>query len=111
MIKYSLSEVSLLPEVMENIAGCGNDYPLVARILEDISKKGKGCDIDSLVRNQIVKYLCNCNNCTHIDDYEVMGINDILYDEPLSEMPLYLSCYGNEYLKRVAATWRLMIGR
>jgi hypothetical protein len=111
MVTHTLKEVEALCVTMGDITGHANDYPLVSRILSAIDGDGIDLNIDEVVRSQIQIYLCMSNHCTVNKDYQALGINDILFTEPLENMPLYLNCSDSEILKRVAATWRLTIGK
>ena len=111
MITYTLNDFKILSETMDTITGKEEQYPLVAIILEELRKLGVSCDINKVTKKVALEYMRMSNDVLLQKDFEKMNIEAIMYSEPLQRMPLYLNYDGIEIIKKVAATWRLMIGK
>lgn len=109
MNTYTIEEVLEIRGVIEELTGCGYDYDLDLVIRGN--KERFPDDTDKALWESFIEYLSMCPHMISQGLYLDKGIDNLIYETPLSELPLYLGYTGEDILKRIVAIWRLKLGK
>lgn len=109
MVNYTCEDLKKLQDVVEDLTGKGYEGDLMAIILGFMGDPSR--DLDCAIKLGVSEYLCSFPEYILFKTYRKMGIEDILFNLPLEAMPLYISYGGEDLLKRIAATWRIQLGK
>ena len=109
MIAYSFKEILEIQEVVDTLTGCGYDYDLKS-LISSMVEKYPHDDLKSQ-KESLIEYLSICPNMISQGEYTQMGIDALIFNTPLEDLPMYINCDGEEILKQIVSKWRLKLGK
>jgi hypothetical protein len=109
MNTYTIKELLTIQDMVEKITGKGYDYDL-PMVIEDNQELFPE-EEDRVIKESLIQYLCMCPDMIRQGDYIKMGIEELIFESDLKDMPLYVSSEGEEILKQIVAKWRMKLGK